>query len=102
MDQGVLEEILNDRQLKRSCCCTNVREPDPDVLAKVTNMAKKTGDFATLACRFEGDCPDVPAIEGARRNGPSAGDNSAGGDDCVRPAPTGECWIEEGSGVLRW
>uniref|UniRef100_A0A1Q3F403 RNA-binding protein NOB1 n=1 Tax=Culex tarsalis TaxID=7177 RepID=A0A1Q3F403_CULTA len=50
--QGVLDEIKNDRQMKRLVVLPyslNVREPDPDVLAKVTNVAKKTGDFATLS-----------------------------------------------------
>lgn len=50
--QGVLDEIKNDRQLKRLVVLPyslNVREPDPDILAKVTNVAKKTGDFATLS-----------------------------------------------------
>lgn len=50
--QGVLDEIKNDRQMKRLVVLPyslNVREPDPDVLAKVTSVAKKTGDFATLS-----------------------------------------------------
>lgn len=50
--QGVLDEIKNDRQMKRLVVlpyALNVREPDPDVLAKVTGVAKKTGDFATLS-----------------------------------------------------
>ncbi|XP_062549406.1 RNA-binding protein NOB1 [Armigeres subalbatus] len=50
--QGVVDEIKNDRQLKRLIVLPyslQVREPDPEVLAKVTGMAKKTGDFATLS-----------------------------------------------------
>lgn len=50
--QGVLDEIKNDRQLKRLVVLPYqlaVREPDAEVLALVTNVAKKTGDFATLS-----------------------------------------------------
>ncbi|XP_055534767.1 RNA-binding protein NOB1 [Wyeomyia smithii] len=50
--QGVLDEIKNDRQLKRLVVLPYqlaVREPDPEVLTLVTNVAKKTGDFATLS-----------------------------------------------------
>ncbi|XP_065092447.1 RNA-binding protein NOB1 [Ochlerotatus camptorhynchus] len=50
--QGVLDEIKNDRQLKRLVVLPyslQVREPDSEVLAKVTNIAKKTGDFASLS-----------------------------------------------------
>ncbi|XP_019525775.2 RNA-binding protein NOB1 [Aedes albopictus] len=50
--QGVVDEIKNDRQLKRLVVLPyslQVREPDPDVLAKVTGFAKKTGDFASLS-----------------------------------------------------
>lgn len=50
--QGVLDEIKNDRQLKRLVVLPyslNVREPDSEILAKITNIAKKTGDFASLS-----------------------------------------------------
>lgn len=50
--QGVVDEIKNDRQLKRLVVLPyslQVREPDSEVLAKVTNFAKKTGDFASLS-----------------------------------------------------
>lgn len=50
--QGVLDEIKNDRQLKRLVVLPYqlaVREPDSEVLTLVTNVAKKTGDFATLS-----------------------------------------------------
>lgn len=50
--QGVVDEIKNDRQLKRLVVLPyslQVREPDSDVLAKVTGIAKKTGDFASLS-----------------------------------------------------
>lgn len=50
--QGVVDEIKNDRQLKRLVVLPyslRVREPDSDVLAKVTGFAKKTGDFASLS-----------------------------------------------------
>lgn len=50
--QGVVDEIKNDRQLKRLVVLPyslQVREPDSEVLAKVTGIAKKTGDFATLS-----------------------------------------------------
>lgn len=50
--QGVVDEIKNDRQLKRLVVLPyslQVREPDSDVLAKVTAFAKKTGDFASLS-----------------------------------------------------
>uniref|UniRef100_A0A2M3ZHR2 RNA-binding protein NOB1 n=1 Tax=Anopheles braziliensis TaxID=58242 RepID=A0A2M3ZHR2_9DIPT len=50
--QGVLDEIRNDRQLKALAVLPyslRVKEPDPDVLAKVVAFAKKTGDFASLS-----------------------------------------------------
>lgn len=50
--QGVVDEIKNDRQLKRLIVLPyslQVREPDSEVLAKVTGIAKKTGDFASLS-----------------------------------------------------
>ncbi|XP_053696580.1 RNA-binding protein NOB1 [Sabethes cyaneus] len=50
--QGVLDEIKNDRQLKRLVVLPyqlTVREPDSELLTVVTNVAKKTGDFATLS-----------------------------------------------------
>ncbi|XP_058832805.1 RNA-binding protein NOB1 [Topomyia yanbarensis] len=50
--QAVLDEIKNDRQLKRLVVLPyqlTIREPDSEVLTLVTNIAKKTGDFATLS-----------------------------------------------------
>ncbi|XP_055608984.1 RNA-binding protein NOB1 [Uranotaenia lowii] len=50
--QGVVDEIKNDRQLKRLVVLPYslvIMEPDSDVLSKVTSIAKKTGDFATLS-----------------------------------------------------
>lgn len=50
--QGVLDEIKNDRQLKRLVVLPynlTVKEPEAEILAKVTAIAKKTGDFATLS-----------------------------------------------------
>ncbi|XP_058066467.1 RNA-binding protein NOB1 [Anopheles bellator] len=50
--QGVLDEIRNDRQLKALTVLPyslRVKEPDPDVVAKVVAFAKKTGDYASLS-----------------------------------------------------
>lgn len=50
--QGVLDEIRNDRQMKALAVLPYhllVKQPDPDVLAKVVSFSKQTGDFATLS-----------------------------------------------------
>ncbi|XP_055638277.1 RNA-binding protein NOB1 [Toxorhynchites rutilus septentrionalis] len=50
--QGVVDEIKNDRQLKRLVVLPYsliVKEPDADVLTKIVAVAKKTGDFASLS-----------------------------------------------------
>uniref|UniRef100_A0A182JVR8 RNA-binding protein NOB1 n=1 Tax=Anopheles christyi TaxID=43041 RepID=A0A182JVR8_9DIPT len=49
---GVLAEIRNNRQMKRLAVLPynlKVLTPDPDVLAKVVAIAKKTGDYASLS-----------------------------------------------------
>uniref|UniRef100_A0A182NQ49 RNA-binding protein NOB1 n=1 Tax=Anopheles dirus TaxID=7168 RepID=A0A182NQ49_9DIPT len=49
---GVLGEIRNNRQLKNLAVLPynlQVRAADPDVLAKVVAVAKKTGDYASLS-----------------------------------------------------
>uniref|UniRef100_A0A182M930 RNA-binding protein NOB1 n=1 Tax=Anopheles culicifacies TaxID=139723 RepID=A0A182M930_9DIPT len=49
---GVLAEIRNNRQIKNLAVLPynlQVKSPDPDVLAKVVAVAKKTGDFASLS-----------------------------------------------------
>uniref|UniRef100_A0A182J1F0 RNA-binding protein NOB1 n=1 Tax=Anopheles atroparvus TaxID=41427 RepID=A0A182J1F0_ANOAO len=49
---GVVKEIKHDRHLRRLVVLPyqlQVRQPDPDVLAKVAAFAKKTGDFASLS-----------------------------------------------------
>ncbi|XP_049285881.1 RNA-binding protein NOB1 [Anopheles funestus] len=49
---GVMAEIRNNRQLKRLAVLPynlQVKSPDPDVLAKVVAIAKKTGDYASLS-----------------------------------------------------
>uniref|UniRef100_A0A182PNJ0 RNA-binding protein NOB1 n=1 Tax=Anopheles epiroticus TaxID=199890 RepID=A0A182PNJ0_9DIPT len=49
---GVLAEIRNNRQMKRLAVLPynlQVKDADPDVLAKVVAIAKKTGDYASLS-----------------------------------------------------
>uniref|UniRef100_A0A182VX29 RNA-binding protein NOB1 n=1 Tax=Anopheles minimus TaxID=112268 RepID=A0A182VX29_9DIPT len=49
---GVLAEIRNNRQMKALAVLPynlQVKSADPDVLAKVVAIAKKTGDFASLS-----------------------------------------------------
>uniref|UniRef100_A0A182XFG2 RNA-binding protein NOB1 n=1 Tax=Anopheles quadriannulatus TaxID=34691 RepID=A0A182XFG2_ANOQN len=49
---GVLAEIRNNRQMKRLAVLPynlQVKDPDPDVLSMVVDIAKKTGDYASLS-----------------------------------------------------
>ncbi|XP_053658733.1 RNA-binding protein NOB1 [Anopheles marshallii] len=49
---GVLAEIRNNRQIKALAVLPynlQVKSPDPDVLAEVVAIAKKTGDYASLS-----------------------------------------------------